>query len=100
MFLEVPRHSIWPSSARGLEGTIGYRFDRFPPKLRFTLRVSYHMIVSLIVSSPAHLPNGKAGIMDIDRSHLEPMSLRNWAAHAVAVVGILATSKKPESTPC
>jgi hypothetical protein len=97
MFLEIPRHSIWPLRRPGVEGTIGCRFDRFPPKLRFTLRVSYHMIA---VSSPAPVPNGKAGIMDIDLSHLEPMSRRNWAAHAVAVVGILATFKKPEATPC
>jgi len=89
-----------PSSAEDPEGTIGYRFDRFPAKLRFTLRVSYQMIVSFVVSSPTGLPNGKAGIMDIDLSHREPMSRRNWAAHAVAIVGILATIKEPEATPC
>lgn len=100
----VPRDSkafdLAPPAPEGLEGTIGYQFDRFPAKLRFTLGVSYHMIVSFVVSSPTRLPNGKAGIMDIDLSHREPMSRRNWAAHAVAVVGILATFKKPEATPC
>jgi hypothetical protein len=78
----------------------GYRFDRFPPKLRFTLGVSYHMIVSFVVSSPARLPNGKAGIMDIDLSHREPISSRNWAAYSVAVDGVLATFQKPELTAC
>jgi hypothetical protein len=94
------RHSIWPLQHRGLEGTVGYRFDRFPTKLRFTLGVSYHMIVSFVASSPTGLPNGKAGIMDIDLSHREPMSRRNWAAQAVAIVGILATFKEPEATLC
>jgi hypothetical protein len=100
MFLEILRHSIWPSSARGLEGSIGYRFDRFPPKLSFTLRVSYHMIVSLAVSSPTSLPNRKAGIMDIGPSHLDPFSSRNSAAYAVAVVGVPATFQKPEAIAC
>jgi hypothetical protein len=58
------------------------------------------MIVSLVVSSPSRLPNGKAGIMDIDLSHREPISSRNWAAYAVAVVGVLATFQEPESTAC
>jgi len=100
----VPRDSkafdLAPLAPEGLEGTIGYRFDRFPPKLRFTLGVSYHMIVSFVVSSPARLPNGKAGIMDIDLSHREPISSRNWAAYSVAVDGVLATFQKPESTAC
>jgi hypothetical protein len=56
------------------------------------------MIVSLVVSSPSRLPNGKAGIMDIDLSHREPISSRNWAAYAV--VGVLATFQEPESTAC
>jgi hypothetical protein len=100
MFLEIPRHSIWPLQRPGVEGTIGCRFDRFPPKLRFTLGVSYHMIVPFVVSSPTCLPNRKAGIMDIGPSHLDPFSSRNSAAYAVAVVGVPATFQKPEATAC
>ena len=69
-------------------------------KLRFTLGVSYHMIVPLGVSSPACFPNGKAGIMDSDLLDLEPISTHNWAAHALAVIGLLATFEKPEAAAC
>ena len=58
------------------------------------------MIIPLFVSSPARLPNGKAGIMDIDPSHLGPISSSNWTAHAVAVVAVLATFQKPEAAAC
>jgi hypothetical protein len=69
-------------------------------KLRFTLVVSYHMIVPFVVSSPKSFPNGKDGIMDIGPLDLEPISRRNWAAYAVAVIGILATFQKPEKAAC
>lgn len=100
MFLEIQGIRSGPSSARGPRRYFGLFDSAGFPKLRFTLWVSYHMIVSIVVSSPAHSPNGKAGIMDIDLSHREPISSRNRAAHAVAVVGILATFKKPEAAPC
>ena len=64
-------------------------------KLRFTLGVSYHMIVPLGASSPACFPNGKAGIMDSDLLDLEPISIHNWAAYAVAVIEASATFQKP-----
>jgi hypothetical protein len=69
-------------------------------KLRFTLGVSYHMIVPLGASSPACFPNGKAGIMDSDLLNLEPLSSHNWAAYALAVIGLLATFQKPEVAAC
>jgi hypothetical protein len=69
-------------------------------KLHFTLGVSYHMMVPIIVSSPICFPNGKAGIMDIGSLHLEPISSGNWTAYAVAVVGVLATFEEPEAAAC
>jgi len=44
------------------------------------------MVVLLAVSSPSYFPNGKAGIMDSDLLDLEPISIHNWAAYAVAVI--------------
>jgi hypothetical protein len=38
--------------------------------------------------------------MDSCPLHLESISRRDWAAHAVAVVGVLATFQKPEATAC
>jgi hypothetical protein len=32
--------------------------------------------------------------------HLEPISRRNWAAPAVAVVGVVATFQEPEVAAC
>ncbi len=52
------------------------------------------------VSSPACFPNGKGGIVGSDLLHLEPISSHNWAAYAVAVVGLLATFQKPEAGAC
>jgi hypothetical protein len=46
-------------------------------KLRFTLGVSYHMIVPFVVSSPISFPNGEAGIMDIGPLHMGPIARRN-----------------------
>jgi hypothetical protein len=58
------------------------------------------MIVPFVVSSPAYFPNGKAGIMDSDLLHLEPIASRTWAAYAVAVVGLLGTRQKPQAAAC
>jgi hypothetical protein len=69
-------------------------------KLRFTLGVSYHMIVPLGVSSPVFFPDGKAGIMDSDLLGLEPISTHNWAAYALSVIGLLATFEKREAAAC
>jgi len=69
-------------------------------KLRFTLGVSYHMIVPLGVSSPACFRNGKGGIMDSDLLDLKPLSGHDWAAYALAIIGLLATFQKPESAAC
>lgn len=58
------------------------------------------MIVPFVVSFPISLPNGRDGIMDIGPLHLKPSSSRNWAAYAVAVVGVLACFQKPGATAC
>lgn len=38
--------------------------------------------------------------MDIGTLHPEAVSRRKWAADALVVVGVLASSKKPEATAC
>ena len=93
---DCPRRPV----IRVLEGLTNLSIRQGSAKLCFTLGVGYHMIVSLVVSSPACFPNGKVGIMDRDLLHLEPVSSHSWAAYAVAVVTVLAAFQKPEAAGC
>jgi hypothetical protein len=69
-------------------------------KLSFTLGVSYHMIVPLVVSAPARFPKGKVGIVDSELLRLEPVSGHSLTAYAVVVVAVLPTFQRPEAPAC
>jgi hypothetical protein len=91
-FFEVQSGSdLFPVAATVLEGPRGptpLAGSQVSPKLCFTLGVAYHMIVLLVVSSPACFPNGKVGIMDSDLSQME----HNSAGHTI--VAILLTQEE------